>query len=75
MNATLRALFVFTALSLAGCERKPAGGGACPADWPAAKGCSSSGQECPYDHDGKKWKCTCTPDTSGPSTWQCAPLE
>jgi len=63
-------------LMVTGCDRKDAGSsGSCPAEWPAAKGCPAANQECPYDKDGKKWKCTCTPDTQGPATWQCAPLE
>lgn len=68
----LRVLAVL--LLLAGCDQKPAAS-ACPNAFPAAAGCSAANTECPYEKDGKKWKCTCTPDTSGPSTWQCAPLE
>lgn len=65
---------LLAALTLVGCDRKDAASG-CPNEWPAAAGCSKSGMECPYDKDGKKWKCTCEPDTSGPATWQCRPLE
>lgn len=73
MGRTL-VLGVFFAL-LAGCDRKDAQSSSCPAEWPAAKGCSAANQECPFEKDGKKFKCTCTPDTQGPSTWQCTPLD
>jgi len=75
MHRTLALAVLFTLL--VGCDRKDTAGssGSCPTTWPAANGCSAANQECPYDKDGKKWKCTCTPDTQGPSTWQCSPLD
>jgi hypothetical protein len=71
----MRALLVVALLTL-GCDRKDTQGspGSCPNAYPAGGGCQAANQECPYEKDGQKMKCTCTPDTSGPSTWQCAPL-
>ncbi|MBI2388177.1 MAG: hypothetical protein HYV09_01060 [Deltaproteobacteria bacterium] len=65
------------AACLAGCDRKDSSGssGSCPNAYPVAKGCNSAHQECPYVQDGKKMKCTCEPDTQGPSMWQCVPVE
>jgi hypothetical protein len=60
-------------LLLSGCDQKSTAS-SCPNTFPAGGGCPSANVECPYDKDGKKWKCTCTPDTSGPSTWQCNAL-
>lgn len=57
-----------------GCDKKPGGSSSCPNVFPAGAGCPAANVECPYDKDGKKWKCTCEPDTSGPSTWQCKEL-
>ena len=59
---------------LTGCDQK-SNSSSCPSAFPAGSGCPAANVECPYDKDGKKWKCTCTPDTSGPSTWQCIALE
>jgi hypothetical protein len=60
-------------LAVAGCERKGGSGSpeACPATVPLARGCNVAHQTCDYEDGGKKYHCTCEPDTQGPSMWSC----
>jgi hypothetical protein len=44
---------------------------ACPATVPLARGCNVAHQTCDYEDSGKKYHCTCEPDTQGPSMWSC----